>query len=232
MLVADPAVEVELQSLALPQEGHRLTAPGVVQPVFAEENGGDGRRLVGCRLDRRDCHGCFASCSCPGGCRLTAGLLGKGHSMADRRSTHCFLYPQRSDRGQTDKNRSRPPWKYCPGGDQTRQGQTLYRLSAAWDNAQPRPGCSLSTTQPASIATGSVKSGSHQPMCSRISAFGVAASRCAEVSVKRCEDTGCCQAWQNAAARRNSVGPPIRWRSGISTSAARASRWRFMPALP
>src|SRR2546426_11005557 len=120
MLVADPAVEVELQSLALPQEGHRLTAPGVVQPVFAEENGGDGRRLVGCRLDRRDCHGCFASCSCPGGGRLTAGLLGKGPSLADRRPNHCFFLTQRADPGPTEKNPPRPPREYCPGGEPTR----------------------------------------------------------------------------------------------------------------
>src|SRR3989442_9594444 len=115
MLVADPAVEVELQSLALPQEGHRLTAPGVVQPVFAEENGGDGRRLVGCRLDRRDCHGCFASCSCPGGGPLTAGLLCKGHSLAVPRSTPCFFLPPKADPGPTDKKKSPPPWKNFSG---------------------------------------------------------------------------------------------------------------------
>src|SRR3989442_8589457 len=103
MLVADPAVEVELQSMALPQEGHRLTAPRVVQPVFAEENGGDRRRLVGCRLDRRDCHGCFASCSCPGGWRLTAGLCGKGHFLAGPRPTHFFFLPQRADPGPNGK---------------------------------------------------------------------------------------------------------------------------------
>src|SRR3989442_16001107 len=118
MLVADPAVEVELQSLALPQEGHRLTAPGVVQPVFAEENGGDRRRLVGCRLDRRDCHGCFASCSCPGGCRLTAGLLGQGPSLADPPPTPCFFLTQKSNRGQNGKKPPPPPRKKCPGGEQ------------------------------------------------------------------------------------------------------------------
>jgi len=80
-----------------------------------------------------------------------------------------------------------------------RQGQTVYRLSAAWDSSTPSPGFSLRTTQPASIVGGSVKSGSHHPMCSRISAFGVAASRCADVSVNRCDETGCCQALQSAA---------------------------------
>src|SRR2546427_13251956 len=105
MLVADPAVEVELQSLALPQEGHRLTAPRVVQPVFAEENGGDGRRLVGCRLDRRDCHGCFASCSCPGGCRLTAGVLSKGHSLAYPPPTSRFFLALEAD---PSANRKKP----------------------------------------------------------------------------------------------------------------------------
>src|SRR3989454_5333910 len=120
VLVADPAVEVELQSLAPSQEGHRLTAPRVVQPVFAEENGGDGRRLVGCRLDRRDCHGCFASCSCPGGGRLTAGLFWKGPSQAGRRSTPCFFLPQKPKPGPTGKNPPRPPREYCPGGEPTR----------------------------------------------------------------------------------------------------------------
>src|SRR2546428_1705591 len=123
--------------MALPQEGHRLTAPRVVQPVFAEENGGDGRHLVGCRLDRRDCHGCFASCSCPGGCRLTAGLFGKGPFIAGRRSTPFFFLPQKSDPGPTDKKQSPPPWKNFSGADPKPPGQTLFPLSAAWDNPQP-----------------------------------------------------------------------------------------------
>ena len=72
--------------------------------------------------------------------------------------------------------------------------------------------------------SGSVKSSCHQGMCSRMRPFGAAASRCADVSVKRWEDTGWCQAWQSAAARMNSLGPPIRCRSGIRTSAARSSR--------
>src|SRR5207302_10613572 len=74
VLVADTAVEIELQALPLPQEGDRLTAHRLMKPVFTEEDRGDGRHLVGCGLDRRDCHGCFASCLWPGGCRLTAGL--------------------------------------------------------------------------------------------------------------------------------------------------------------
>src|SRR2546428_5360744 len=110
MLVADPAVEVELQSMALPQEGHRLTAPRVVQPVFAEENGGDGRHLVGCRLDRRDCHGCFASCSCPGGGRLTAGLFSKGPFPAGPRPTPCFFLTPKFKPGPTGTKRSPAPW--------------------------------------------------------------------------------------------------------------------------
>ena len=36
--------------------------------------------------------------------------------------------------------------------------------------------------------------------------------------------TAFADAWQSAAARMNSLGPPIRCRSGINTSAARAAR--------
>src|SRR5256712_8360092 len=99
--------------MALPQEGHRLTAPRVVQPVFAEENGGDGRRLVGCRLDRRDCHGCFASCSCPGGGRLTAGLFGQGPFLAVPPPNHCFLLPPKANRWPTGKKPSPRPRENC-----------------------------------------------------------------------------------------------------------------------
>src|SRR5262249_61928588 len=76
--MADTAVKVEFESLPLPQEDHRLAASSVVQPFFTEEDRRDGRHLVGCGFDRRDCHGDLPPALCSGGGRPTAGPQSKG----------------------------------------------------------------------------------------------------------------------------------------------------------